>query len=213
VEFQGKQGIIDQKGGYVIEPEFSLIKFDPPYRWLIGEQGDSTFLFDHDGHVIWRLANSSFIETNGNLMSIRKDRQYRLYELSSLQPLPGPAYAQMRQLGNQFWACKIDSLYWILDDKGQKISAFGYNQVNQYADGYAAFSRTGNWGYLDTLGHEATAPLFGLAWDFREGFARAVFKEGLAYINRKLQLAFYPPTGSIDLRDFSEGLAPVRFTR
>jgi hypothetical protein len=88
-----------------------------------------------------------------------------------------------------------------------------FDQVNRFSGGYAVYGRDGTWGYLDTSGRELTKPAFGLAWDYREGLARAAFSDGIAFIDRRQQLAFYPPPGTVDLRDFSEGLAPVQIAR
>ena len=109
-----------------------------------------------------------------------------------------------------FGLLKKDIGYQLLDKDGKIVSDNQYNQVNKFSDGFAAYSKDDYWGYLDTSGKELTGEVFGLAWDYKEGFARAAFKDGLAFIDRNQKLAFYPPAGTLDFRDFSEGLAAVQ---
>lgn len=103
--------------------------------------------------------------------------------------------------------------YFLLDAEGKKLSANQYTQLNHFKEGRAAYSRKDYWGYLDLDGNELTGDTFGLAWDFKEGLARAAFKDGIAFIDLEQKLAFYPPEGAMDIRDFSEGLAPIQLAR
>ena len=61
------------------------------------------------------------------------------------------------------------------------------------------------YGYLNEQGEEITAAKYGLAWDAKEGVARAAFRTGIGFLNQKGETILQPIYR--DIRDFSEGLA------
>ena len=147
-------------------------------------------------------------DSNGQLISVRENNKMYLVKMAD-PATKSPDYANIIYLEQDMWAGKTDSGYVLLNNEGARVSNQYYTQVNKYSEGFAAYSKEDYWGYLDTMGRELTGEVFGLAWDYREGFARAAFKEGIAFIDRHQKLAFYPPNGSLDMRDFSEHLAAV----
>ena len=64
------------------------------------------------------------------------------------------------------------------------------------------------WGFLDENGKAITPAHFGLVWDFKEGLARAAYRDGIGFINPNGELVLEPRWK--DARDFSEGLARVQ---
>jgi hypothetical protein len=123
------------------------------------------------------------------------------------------AFGRIHYLGEQRWAGKKENGYYLLDSDGKRMSAELYTQINRYSEGIAACTDGQYWGYLDREGNELTDRVFGLAWDYRDQMARAAFQDGIAFIDTKQKLAFYPPRNTVDMRDFSEGLAPVQISQ
>jgi hypothetical protein len=123
------------------------------------------------------------------------------------------AFSHLMYLGEKRWAGKKEQGYQLLNAEGMALTNPSYDQLNKFSEGIAVFSRNEYWGYLDIHGKELTDAVFGLAWDYHEGFARAAFLDGIAYINQQQQLAFYPPAGTLDMRDFAEGLAPIQILK
>ena len=66
---------------------------------------------------------------------------------------------------------------------------------------------------MNLKGEELTGNVFKLAWDYKESVARAAAEHGIAFIDKEQKIAFYPPPGTLDMRDFSEGLAPIQVAR
>ena len=101
----------------------------------------------------------------------------------------------------------------LLNEKGEILRRKTFAQINRFTEGIAVYYTGTDWGYMDTDGTELTIDVFGLAWDYKEGFARADFADGIAFLDRQQRLAFYPPPGTTDMRDFSGGLAPVQISK
>jgi hypothetical protein len=113
-----------------------------------------------------------------------------------------------RYLGEGKWLVKGEQFYALMDKTGSLVTEFIYQQVNHYSDGIAAYRRGDLWGYLDNNGKELIDPVFGLAWDFSDQLARAAFRDGIAYINQKMEPPFIPRFR--DMQNFTEGLAAVQ---
>ncbi len=213
IDFEDQLGIINHLGQYIIAPGFDHIKVLKEEERILCHRNDSAFMYDMHGKEMVRLDNARIQDGERNTLSVRQDGQMYFFDLVENAIRQGISYSNIIYLEDGKWAGKNENGYQLLDASGKPINNNTYNQINQFRDGIAVYSRASNWGYVDRYGKELTGDIFGLAWDFKEGFARAAFKDGIAFINRELNLAFYPPPGTMDMRDFSEGLAAVQLTR
>lgn len=213
VELEDQCGIINQAGEEILPFQFDQIAIRPEAQQLICHKDQRTILYPISGHPQTASIDGKIMETDGRRMILHKEGKYYLVSGVSDPVDKGEAYDHLYYLGQHRWAARKSDGYRILDEEGQPLHTIPYTQINHYQDGYAVVSRNGYWGYADLQGQEPMGHPFGLAWDFKEGFARAAFKDGIAFINRNLDLAFYPPNGTVDMRDFSEGLAPVQVAR
>jgi hypothetical protein len=213
IAFDEKCGVINTRGEEVLRAGYDKIKHLEETNLLLCSTHDASFVFTTEGKELAKLENIKVVDSDGVLLSIRKgDRSY-LFDIAEQKVLPGPGWDNLFYLGMHRWAGKTETGYFLLDPEGKKLSLKAYKQINRYSDGYAAYYNGLNWGYLDLNGVEITPDVFGLAWDYKNGYARAAFTEGIAFLNKQQQLAFYPPEGTVDMRDFSEGLAPVQIAR
>lgn len=209
VEYNEKMGVINRMGNYVISPAYEQVKITGDGKMILARSAQGSKAFDPAGKEILHLPDAKMIESNGELIAVRDNDG--MFLLSTTSPeSKSKYYSNIIYLEKDRWAGKMDSGYVMLNEKGMEMSKEFYHQINKFSDAFAAYSKDDYWGYLDTAGYEMTGEVFGLAWDYREGFARAAFKEGIAFIDTNQKLAFYPPNGSIDMRDFSEGLAAVQ---
>ena len=208
VEFHEKLGVINQSDLPILPPEFDQIKFAGDDNVILARKGDDAFAFDMSGKEIFRLASAKLIDSDGELVSVRKENRMHLINLNT-PDRTSETYSNIIYLEERRWAGKKENGYVLLDQEGNPMTDQHYDQLNKFSDGFAAYSKGDYWGYIDTSGNDATGGVFGLAWDYKEGFARAAFKDGIAFIDKSQNLAFYPPPGSLDLRDFSEGFASV----
>jgi hypothetical protein len=205
-----KLGLINVQREEILSQQFSKIKIIPEANLILCHNGSSSFIYDLQGNEKFRIPEAKVIDTDGDMVTIQKGESIFFLDMADQSILPGKGWSDVFYLGDHRWAAKNENGLFLLDDAGTKISLKPYSQLNRYVDGIAAYSNGEHWGYMDTEGKELSPDVFGLAWDFKEGFARAAFSEGIAFINRKIELAFYPPPGTLDLRDFSESLAPIQ---
>jgi hypothetical protein len=208
VEFHEKLGVIDTSEAYVLPPEYDHIKFAAKDKIILARKGDDAYAFDWTGKEIFHLSAAKLIDSDGHLVSVRQGSQMHLVNPGTPDQ-KSDLYSNIIYLEEGRWAGKKADGYILLDQEGNPLTEQHYEQLNKFSDGFAAYSKGDYWGYIDISGNEVTGGVFGLAWDYQEGYARAAFKDGIAFIDKTQSLAFYPPPGSLDLRDFSEGLASV----
>ncbi|MFZ1677146.1 MAG: WG repeat-containing protein [Saprospiraceae bacterium] len=211
VEYQEKLGVIDLQGSYILKPEFDFIKMTGHQNIMLCRKENKALAYDTSGKELARLQDCKMVDSDGHLISVRKKEIMYLVDLSMSTSNKPFEYANIIYLEDSLWAGKTKEGYLLLNAYGNPLSSNVYNQINKFSDGLAAFSKGDFWGYMDEKGIEKTSDVFGLAWDYREGLARAAFKDGIGFIDAQQKLAFYPPEGSIDLRDFAEGMAAIRF--
>lgn len=209
IEFQEKLGAIDLNGNDILPAEFDKIKKAANDSILLCKKNDTAFVYAYTGVKLLEIPNAEIIDSDGDIMAVRENNIMYLLDLRNLASRSS-TYPNILYLGLNMWAGKTDRGYMLLDSKGDPLSPNAYDQINRFSEGFAAYSKNQLWGYLDKEGNEITGDVFGLAWDYREGYARAAFKEGIAFIDKKQTLAFYPPARTMDMRDFSEGLAAVQ---
>ena len=210
ISIEEKLGLINSKGEEILSPQFDKIKIDEEANLILCNTATTAFIYDLNGREKFRIAGAKATESDGLLVAIQKGDLFFFLDLADGSLLPGSGWSNLFYLGERRWAGKNASGFFLLNSEGTKIGLKPFAQINRLVDGYAAYYNGSNWGYMDADGRERTPDVFALAWDFKDGFARAAFTEGIAFINRRLELAFYPPPGTIDMRDFAEGLAPVQ---
>jgi len=212
-------GAIDTAGREILPVSFDRLKHASAKGLILAQRGDTAIVFNSSGEIIFSESPARFIDTDGKIVALRSGEAARLTYLlqeeadKSFHASNSLLWRDFLYLGENRWAGQTDNGFFLLDSSGQPISETVYDQINLFQDGIAVCSRASHWGYIDTTGRPLTPFIFGLAWDFKEGFARAAFPEGIAFINRTMEIPFYPPDRTTDMRDFSEGLAPVQMMR
>jgi hypothetical protein len=208
IEYQEKLGVIDQQGKYILQPEYDQIKKSAHDKILLCRKGDDAIAYNSRGKKLLEIKKAKMIDSNESIVSVREGNN--MYLMGIADPAKkSSSFSNIIYLEQDLWAAKTDSGYVLVNHEGNRVNTNYYTQINKFSEDYAAYSKDDYWGYLDVNGKELTGEVFGLAWDYRGGFARAAFKEGIAFIDRNQKLAFYPPNGSLDMRDFSENLAAV----
>ena len=117
-------------------------------------------------------------------------------------------FEYLRHATSGRWIAGDGEQYAVVDETGTPLTDFVYDQINNFSEGLAAFYQNRLCGYLSLSGEEVQPAGYGLAWDFQNGFARAAFRDGIAYIRPDGTVPFVPKY--FEIRDFSEGLAPFQ---
>lgn len=95
----------------------------------------------------------------------------------------------------------------VIDLSGAVLRYAGDPPAGAPAEGLAAFSRNGRWGYLDPKGGEAVPPVFHAAAEFSEGLAAVRLNGRWGYIDRSGAFALWPEYD--EAGPFKGGLAAV----
>lgn len=209
IEDEEKNGVINAKGEIVISTVFDHITIHKEEQIIVCRDSQMSSAFDLNGKELVRLENSTILDTDGKLISFMKDDTAFFYDIADKRISSDGKFFNIIYLGEHRWAGKQVHGYYLLNAEGKKMTATPYSQINQFKDGIAVYGKDQAWGYLDLSGRELTGNVFIVAWDYKEKFARAAFEQGITFIDDQQRIAFYPPPGTMDMRDFSEGLAPV----
>lgn len=208
----GLLGLIDTNGTEVLPAYYNKVKLLDKENLVLCNLPDTGIVFDLSGNRLVQIPDAILMESNGKIVSVRKDGKTYFFDLATKAMKSQSSWSNVVYLGETRWAGKNEMGYVLLDAEGRTLSRKTYSQLNKFVNGLAAYHKTSAWGYMDINGVEQTVDVFGLAWDYKEGFARAAFADGIAFLDRNQKLAFYPPIGTLDMRDFSEGRAPVQVT-
>ena len=92
-----------------------------------------------------------------------------------------------------------------MQENDNLLTSFKYNQLNYFHDGMSVYNIGLYYGFIDKDGKELTGPKYGLAWDCKNGMARAISQRGFSFLNQEGEEVISTIYG--DVRDFSEGLA------
>jgi hypothetical protein len=205
VRINEKEGLIDTTGQMILPAEFDRLH-DPDQGWVPVKKGalhyyvnlySKTTLKDDWSHVDGFHHGSAIVSQAGSKYMIDTSGQ----QISGF-------FQSLRYAGSGRWVYENDGKFALCDASGTVLCAFEYDQINNFSEGYAVYLKDGYYGYLDLQCLQFTPPQFGLAWDFSGGFARAAFRDGIAYIDTSGTVPFLPDYQ--DIRDFHEELAAVQ---
>lgn len=213
VSNEEKTGMINRHGEEIIPMIYDQVKYFAEEKIVLCYMPGTSVAYDLRGKEIARISGVKMIESNGQLISVRMDTMMYFFDLAQQRILTESNWFNIIYLGDGRWAGKTQNGFLLLNEKGEILSRKSYAQINRFTEGMAVYYTGNHWGYMDMGGAQLTIDVFGLAWDYKEGFARADFADGIAFLDRKQRLAFYPPPGTVDMRDFSEGLAPVQISK
>jgi hypothetical protein len=108
-----------------------------------------------------------------------------------------------------FWMVNKNRLFGMIDGKGEEIIKCEYKLLYKFYENRCAFSVDGFWGFFDNQGKVLVDTDYALVWDYKEGYARALGRNGVEILNLEGNQQFLSP--SVEIRDFSEGLAPIQY--
>ncbi len=202
-------GIIDKSGRFVLPCIYERVfDFSDGFARVVKE--GKTHYASREGEILFGPFDRGTDFESGNAFVMKNGKVYRLEQSGDTIPvkiegMPGGLRSLPVYLGELKWMVRAESGFALMDTSGELVTPFQYQQINRFQEGFAAYMRNDLWGYLDAGGNELIDPVFGLAWDFSDGLARAAFREGIAYVNRNMTAPFIPKYR--DMQDFTEGLA------
>ncbi|NNF20598.1 MAG: WG repeat-containing protein [Saprospiraceae bacterium] len=197
-------GLIGKSGNIIIPIEYN--KIWPPSNGIVVVKKNEAYFALNTNNEILLGPFQNLTRFHNSVAAARMNDEYVLIDTEGRTI--SKRYENIRYAEQDRWVARKFGKLGVLSSTGEELSPFAYQQINNYSDDFAVFSQSNLWGYLDINGNEVIEAAFGLAWDFHNGYARAGFREGMAFINTDMQLAFAPRY--IDIQDFTEGLAAVQ---
>ena len=219
IEIEERSGVINKAGELLVPARFDKIILPEEAGIILCMQANTAEAFDFSGRQLVKLENANMTASDGHLIVFNRNDKYYFYDLDHAGSKPTMPYDHIIPLGQHRWAGRKGEEYSLLDNEGEKIDTILYQQINHFKEGVAAYRKNKTWGYLNLNGEVLSSNIFRMAWDFNEGVARvagesgitkAVGNNGLLFINKEWKVPIYPPSGTLDVRDFSEGLSPVQ---
>lgn len=213
VSNEEKTGMINRRGEEIIPMIYDRVKCYVTEGVVICNKADTSVAYDLHGRELAIISGVKMIESDGQLISVSLDTMMYFFDLKQQRLLKESPWRSIIYLREGRWAGKNKNGFLLLNEKGEILRRKTFAQINRFTEGIAVYYTGTDWGYMDVDGTDLTIDVFGLAWDYKEGFARADFADGIAFLDRQQRIAFYPPPGTTDMRDFSEGLAPVQISK
>lgn len=144
---------------------------------------------------------------DGVFVRCSKDSGCRLFDQEG-QALSEP-YERIRPLGMGRFAFYREGKWGLMDDVGAQILPAQVDQVYTFSDGFAPYQKDDLWGFINRQGTIAAPHIYGLAWPFENGKARVLTRQGMAFLDRDMNV--YPISPDIsEVRSFEEGLAAFK---
>lgn len=117
-------------------------------------------------------------------------------------------YFDLRYAGYNRFIFMENGKWGVMDTSFVEIAAAEYDQIDNFSQGLAPFHKNELWSYININGREVSKPKYGLALPYHENYARVVFYEGMALIDKYQKVKILPIQGTY--RDVSASYIPFK---
>ncbi len=226
-EKDGKYGVIDTAGKFVIPNEYENISYSSATKTYVATKDSIYYELDATGDVI-----STFVPDfdlydgvdkylgNGlaivyNKASAYFDWKYGIVNESNEIIIPityADIYAWDGFVEN---ICCVglserymgESIYGYLDGNGKTVISFEYKYANNFSEGLAAVCKNDKYGFVDKEGNVVIPFEYEYANDFSEGLAAVCKEDKYGFVDKEGNVVI--PFEYEDATSFSDGLARV----
>ena len=205
-------GMIDRQGAVVVPFEYTRLK--PFAEGLARAQVAGKYGFiNQQGQWVIPAQYPQASDFNAGLAAVTSEGQWGLIDETGSWQLPA-RYPQLAYASAARWlVTSKQGRYNVMDQSGTFLLEKDLDEIHPFTEDIAAFRDGELWGYLDTDGRIISPHRYFLAWPFSNGLARVATADGLSFIDREGFLLMAPNPYFLELREFSEGLAPVQVYR
>mgnify|MGYP000278808951 CR=1 FL=1 len=204
-----KWGLIDKRGKFVTQKEFSSGNFIKPGLSFARKPG-KWGVIDKTGRIIVppKYEQIGYFE-NGRALIIQDGKQG--YINKDGQEIIPPKFNLITPVSEGLAAVEMDSLRGFVDTTGAFPFPLEFEKVTNFYEGLAAVKKTkaGKWGYIDKTGKFVIEPQFEVAYGFKDGLAWVLQSDKKKRLIDKTG-KFVSETVVDDFRPFSENLAAVK---
>ncbi|MBQ6568755.1 MAG: WG repeat-containing protein [Clostridia bacterium] len=216
VSEEGKYGIIDAKGNYIVEPTFERIFSTLSENLLIAQKDQKLVYIDMKGNVI--------IETDADVLDefydgaaaccyLQKDTETYTYSYISKTtgaPINDTVYYSTKAFSEGCGVCCDNEthLYGYVKADGKYLIKPQYQAAGSFHSGLAPVYANGKWGFINKDGTFVIAPAYDNVSVFGDdGLCRVCIDKKWGYIDTTGKTVIEPRY--TELNEFSEGYAVV----
>ena len=204
-----KYGLIDGVGKVLVKPNYKKLKPFAENGLAAVKENDLYGYIDRSGN--WHLQPAFLQASNfseGRAVVTTQAEKLELIDATGKNYLR-EEYTQLWYANESRWLVEKNGKYGTIDADGSIVIPLVFDEIQPASEGLMVYQQGPGWGFLSAMdGTPITPPAYGLAWPFKNGFARVATNRGLSLIDTTGQLRL-PPL-YLDLRDGSQGLFPVQ---
>lgn len=194
---QGKTGLINSKGAWVMPPTFDDLKVvnhqvvlasNKTHHWYLS----NTYLLSIKGDTLHRFPDSLNVQTLGSnhLLAAQVIAQHKIKKTGLCNArgvwITLPKYTQINNFSERLAAVKYQNKWGFINEHGEEIIANIYNQVSPFLNGLAIAQKDTLYGLIDTKGRWALAPQYNALSKHRvQGLLAAKHQNKWGVINEK----------------------------
>jgi hypothetical protein len=170
---QGKYGVIDSTGNFLIKPEYSLISWLPDAgdRFFCLIQYDTlNGLIDVKGKLLLEPVWDKTGESGDGLVAVMKNGKWGYTDLSGKVVIE-PLFQAAKGFSEGLAAVKMDYKWGFINMTGQFIIDPVYRNAGSFRNGLAPVAGRGGWTYTDKTGNIVFSGRFRRAEEFEDGLA------------------------------------------
>jgi hypothetical protein len=165
----GGVGVIDEKGRTVLEPNFAEIAIEEEGkgRLIVQDYFGKSFLYDHEGNLLNQLPGIPEGNFSEGLLAVHDGDGYVYVDEDGKTIIEfADALVAYPFKDNMATVNLNGGGYVLIDKKGEVLSAFPYQTMEPFVNGYAYFIDGDRSGYVDTEGNEIELN-YEMIWDLR----------------------------------------------
>lgn len=203
----GKFGVIDKKGCFVVKPVYQMISPFQDGMAMVQTEQDWGFIDERGAFIAMPGTVESGQLFKEGLAGIQINGQWGFLNRKGQIAVPA-AFDSVHEFENGLAAVVINNKWGYVNKEGNLTITPDLDAKPSFYNGYAAASQNGRWGYLSEVGSWAVEPWFEAALGFFSGLA-AVKENG--------KWGFIDSTGSLVIEpqfdgagSFEQDLAPAK---
>lgn len=210
IQRDGIYGMIDKNGERVMEMAYDKIYIDDIY--IRAKQDGKYFIFDTSGNKLLNSGYEKLTEFQDSFAAAKSNQQWQLISENgeSMHSFPSGTI-RVEPAGESKWRVTTEEGMSLVDNLGKALTQRAYQQIFNFSEGLAVFSKNDKWGYLNPEGEEQIPATYDLNWDFKDGRARVVTQGGIGFIDYTGKIVIKPIF--FEVKDFEQSRARVQIYR
>ena len=191
VRVNGKWGIINTKGKWVVKPKLPFVGNYSEGRALF-KIGARTGFINTSGALAVPPKFHSLSSLSGGLAAYQTDKGWWGYIDAYGTPAIDPQFDDANPFSEGMASVRIGQHYGYTNSRGTLVISPTYIQAFSFKEGLAPVKKDVSWGYIDPSGKMVIPSRYDWAYPFRSGIAPVEVKGQFGYIDKKGNYVWEP---------------------